>query len=46
MDIFDGQIGIVVADDLVEGDVFVDQFQDILYRNARARDAWFAEVNS
>ena len=46
MDIPDGQIGILVADDLVKGDVFVDQFQDILYRNACARDTWFAEVNS
>ena len=46
MDILDGLVGMVVANDLIEGDVFVDQIQDIPYRDARACDAWFAEVNS
>ena len=46
MDILDGQVRIVVANDLVEGDVLVNEFQDILHRNARARDAWLTEVNS
>ena len=46
MDVLDGQIGIVVTNDLTERNVFIDQFQDVLDRDTCARNTWFAEVNS
>lgn len=45
IDVLDLQIRIVVANDVVKGDVVVDHFVGILYGNACACDTWLAEVN-
>ncbi|MDE0002222.1 MAG: hypothetical protein OXQ29_05975 [Rhodospirillaceae bacterium] len=46
MHIVDDQVGIVVANDLFEGEVFVDRFHDIPYCDARARDPRLIGMNS
>ena len=45
MDVLGGQFGIVVTNNLTERDLLVDQFQDVLYRDAGARNTRLPEVN-
>ena len=45
MDVSGGQLGVVVLNDLIEGEFLIDELQDILYRDSRTGDARFAEVD-
>ena len=46
MDVSGGQLGVVVLNDLIEGEFLIDELQDILYRDSRTGDARFAEGGS
>ena len=43
--ILDGEIGVVITDDLAKGNAFVKQFEDALYRNACTSDTGFPKMD-
>ena len=45
MDVNGGQIGVVVLNDLLERELLIDEFQNILYCYSRTCDARLSEVN-
>ena len=45
MDVSGGQIGVVVLNDLIERELLIDEFQNILYCYSRTCDARLSEVN-
>ena len=45
MDVSGGQIGVVVLNDLIERELLIDEFQNILCCYSRTCDARLSEVN-